>query len=417
MGRTRTEGTNSKTKDNLGEYFTYYLGNPQTSVRAYSSLYYPKYKVCNDELHPDHPYSGGPFSVESVQTTFQDDGISLAGVFYYHPVLKRWMTGEGYAYRGSVRAELSTYPTYTTQVGYAASLGAEAWNRMIPIQKQGFGQTLIELRELTQLGFKRVLGLRNVVAALKNASSNYLAVEFGWKPLLRDLFAFEQSISQIDQTLAQLRAKNGKYMRRSGTLFDETTESSASDQLGINPCGEYLASHSATNRTVVHSRAWFKGVLRYYVPELEDPRWGGLRGKLIALGLDASPETIYNLTPWTWLLDWFTNVGSVVSNLSRQITDQIQAKYAYVMYNRIERRMRTVTGSIWYIDTYNGTRKYATVTPSSECVLESKVRCEADPYRFSVKPFELTAWQASILGALGLSRLRLPKPSYEKFFL
>jgi len=117
-------------------------------------------------------------------------------------------------------------------------------------------------------------------------------------------------------------------------------------------------------------------------------------------GVIPTPEVVWELTPWSWAVDWFTNVGDVMSNVSSFITDGLVLQYGYIMEHT------RVFGEI-----------VCTVPPSQvgqygltggvlkrTYVREYKTRIHADPYGFGIDDTTLTKRQLSILGALGLSK-------------
>jgi hypothetical protein len=63
-------------------------------------------------------------------------------------------------------------------------------------------------------------------------------------------------------------------------------------------------------------------------------------------GFQPTPSLIYNLTPWTWLIDYFTNLGDLYDNLSRGVEDRLIAEYFYLMH---ERTRKSVTDASHWV--------------------------------------------------------------------
>jgi hypothetical protein len=118
------------------------------------------------------------------------------------------------------------------------------------------------------------------------------------------------------------------------------------------------------------------------------------------IGLSPTPDTIWNLAPWSWAIDWFSNTGDVISNVTDFATQGLVMHYGYVMEHSIVERTYYQPISGYLID-----RKPVAAGPLS-LVTETKVRRQANPFGFGVSWEGLSTFQASILAALGISRRR-----------
>jgi hypothetical protein len=146
---------------------------------------------------------------------------------------------------------------------------------------------------------------------------------------------------------------------------------------------------------------WFSGAFTYHMaidPVTMDTvkgRSGPLR-KL--LGFELTPDMIWNLTPWSWAIDWVTNTGDVISNLQSWTQDGMVLRWGYVMEHTISRNTFTFVGPTgWLI---GGS------PPSVTFTTEVKQRRRATPFGFGLKYGEFSNRQKAILAALGISRGR-----------
>lgn len=154
----------------------------------------------------------------------------------------------------------------------------------------------------------------------------------------------------------------------------------------------------ATRRVVVRRKVWFSGSFLYYLPNGTDflsklGRWQVEAHRLLGFRLD--PELLWNLAPWTWLGDWFSNAGDLVSNASSYLFDGLVMQYGYVMEH--------VEETVSY-DSIFGFIDGTTAAPQLTLVRETKRRLAATPFGFGLDFDTLSAWQLSILAALGISR-------------
>jgi hypothetical protein len=113
-------------------------------------------------------------------------------------------------------------------------------------------------------------------------------------------------------------------------------------------------------------------------------------------GLTISPELLWELTPWSWAVDWFTNTGDVISNISDSQKYGLVMPYGYMMEHSITKYTYEPVG--WKLKDNLGT-----VQPIS-FVKETKRRKTAHPFGFGVTDSDLDSGQVAILSALGLSR-------------
>jgi hypothetical protein len=125
-----------------------------------------------------------------------------------------------------------------------------------------------------------------------------------------------------------------------------------------------------------------------------------IRGEQVAnqlLGSRITPETLWNLTPWSWLVDWVFNIGDVLSNLSAFSNDGLVMRRGYVMRHENLTHDYTLTG-IRFMNGYNPGMIYQRFST------ETKIRRSASPYGFSASWPDFSPRQLAILAALGITR-------------
>lgn len=135
--------------------------------------------------------------------------------------------------------------------------------------------------------------------------NGYLAYSFGWRPLMSDLQTLFDLSKQLDQRIRYLTdAKNlSKGVRYRRTLGSETSHSSA---------GQYVEGpFTATEHTTVTTKAWMSGHVRV-TSDLPPPR--DLPRFIVENGLGASlsASTLWEATPWSWLIDYFASIGDAL---------------------------------------------------------------------------------------------------------
>jgi len=239
----------------------------------------------------------------------------------------------------------------------------------------------------------------------RNAGSEYLNVQFGWRPLVSDISSFAEVVRNADAVLAQYERDANRRVRRRYE-FPSVTSVEVETRDGESPySGTGLNFIRSFGRQTRHrkmvQRRWFSGAYTYYLPTGYDSRNQLARYALLAqrLGLDPSPEDLWELAPWSWAVDWFSNTGDVISNVTSFQIDGTVLAYGYMMEHTIVSDTYSMTG----ITDVNGN---PVSIPNLTLVTETKVRQVANPYGFGVSWDGLTSFQGSILAALGLTKGR-----------
>jgi hypothetical protein len=179
------------------------------------------------------------------------------------------------------------------------------------------------------------------------------------------------------------------------------------DPAGFGLTGNQAISFLGLNGQAIRSsrvevRRWFEGEY-VYLPKAGFNPGDHLERFETLMKTDLTPSDLWQLSPWSWLVDWFLDIGGAIEAYETATSSRVLSTYAYAMEETLTRK-----GSlIWSIapDTnryYAGPRSFA-----GEWVYHRKLRIRANPFGFTLNPtVSLTALQLGILGALGLTRLR-----------
>jgi hypothetical protein len=345
---------------------------------------------------------GGDYG--SVHRNYSDDGRAVDIVLATPPPygvcrgrIFPWVTN---ANPGS--AHFPAIPSGSSQAELI-SWGTKAISNVLPTRPAADAATFVgELRE----GLPKRVGLetwRSRSLTARNAGSEYLNVEFGWKPLLSDARKFYEANKKADRTLANLQHGSGSLTRRRYDVEPATT-SVTTEVLSTNafpvptgPTALYGVPGRRTKVTTTSQRKWFSGAFTYHV-DIEQQR-GFLRelDKLkFVYGANVTPELFWNLTPWSWLSDWKLNTGTVLHNLSAFSQDGLVLRWGYVMEESIISVTYALSGGKFSNGQPTDCRQTFTSIRRS--------RMKATPFGFGLNPASFTSRQWSILAALGATR-------------
>lgn len=292
------------------------------------------------------------------------------------------------------------------------AVGATAIAQTIPTNPIVDAATFLgELRE----GLPSVVGsqlLRDKTRTVReNAGSEYLNVEFGWKPLVSDLQKFVDVAKNSEEYLKQLRRDSGKNVRRRWRKPTEKSTAVVYDgSIGgfgnLSPWTPNTPAFFSSGRVRVTEEVvrdvWFSGCFTYYL----DPGTSALdRARRVTqeadklLGIRLTPEVLWNLAPWSWAVDWQTNIGDVLHNISAFQDDGLVLRYGYVMCQTTLTKSFQVTGLV-----PSNPRSKAPSSLSWTRRSVVKQRKAATPYGFGILPQSLSVRQGAILAALGLTK-------------
>lgn len=241
-----------------------------------------------------------------------------------------------------------------------------------------------ELRELPQLAFKVGSDF------IKGHAKNNLTIEFGLKPLLSDIrkmFEFQKSFDRRLKNINTL-ADTGRLSRRMS--LGSSSNSTVLKDYPVQSYGRFITRdvHVKTTETVWGHVTW---TLVKELPSLPSARQDLASKALFGQTLDL--VTLWELLPWSWLIDWFSNAGELIS-LTRGI---IPATHGAVSVMRHKK-------TTYSFDDYTLPDGTGALT-SCEVLVETKSRVPVSPALEAQLPF-LTNRQMSILGSIALTRMR-----------
>ena len=183
---------------------------------------------------------------------------------------------------------------------------------------------------------------RNRAKVARSAGSEYLNYEFGWLPLVNDVRNFSRVVKNHQKIMSSYYENSGRNIKveyEFPASFSSTDLSGSTYdimlQWGTSP--SFFNSGKQNGLYYRSTRQWFKGCYTYYAvpPRMNHDgldtirKFGAYADHL--LGVRLTPETLWNLTPWSWAVDWFTNTGDIIHNISAFARDSLVLKYGYIM--------------------------------------------------------------------------------------
>lgn len=357
----------------------------------------PKGKIIDD---------GGDFTHTTVYMTGLKTGnyyrYNKGEVYESYASGQVWLETPGFIHLGINVSDSTVAPEEDYDL---SGIGPGLWNAMLPTNPGvDLGINIAELRDLPRLVKDKLDSLKSVVSSLSNPKGLadwVLAINFGWKPLLSDIRKVINLYFKLERKVDFLLRNGGKPLhRRLPTRAPEITNEVLFEYSGPVDQGWVPDRHPESSdpdgevpdrfkckielRKSVYTNA--SGVFVYYLGDIP-PTKAYLRLKL--LGLIPSESLLWEATRWSWLVDWFSNMGDVLSNIEAKTRDNAVSIYAYAQ-RRVVREYKFTYSNGFYDVGF--TRVY-----------DTKCRRKIDPFGLAGE-VSLTDLQLGILLALGITR-------------
>lgn len=291
------------------------------------------------------------------------------------------------------------------------------------VELRDLPRSILQLQQ-TMEGFRKLFvslgtqpSLRKSIFSLGEAAKNlpgeYLSFHFGWKQLYKDVVDLLNLPEKVSKKYSLLIARNGKPTTyRSKRTFESAEKDISGFEYDISgleygfPFTNTRLSRECELRLVVNATFDF--------PKLNIPSF---RSKHFfdRIGIIPRATDLYNLIPWTWLVDYFTGLGNYV-----ELIDNINNDTSLVNWGMITCRTNgklttefrsfsdlvssdSVFGSPAVVTTQKLENHHTSVL-NYECQTRSDVATVLSVKQTSV-PSSLTTYQKSIIGALLAQRI------------
>lgn len=324
--------------------------------------------------------------------------------FYRGPLIPKVDTAGGWSgttYPGAARISSSDIATF----------GQRAISSLAPTAPHaGAAQAVAELRQ----ALPQIPGMTYAKKAIRGdfltgLADEYLNWQFGLAPLLSDCRKIAASLKKQTEILRQLQRDNGRVIRRR-MAFPAIISSNELQFDGVY--GPYYGAITDSNIaqgwprvsriTRTERSIWFSGAFSYWMP-IDDSMMSRLDSFMtkanVLLGVKASPDVLWELAPWSWLVDWQAAIGTMLSAATRTSEDNLVIRYGYLMSH-------TVTEQTYSVPPHKD--RVGNRIPPTSLTLRSEVkeRVRSTPYGFGMDFGALTDNQLAILLALGITKGR-----------
>ena len=364
--------------------------------------------------------SGGPFYTSLVRSFVKAPNTAWhhhPGAFYFGPVYGVMPTTkeqEALGY-GNVKGEFGA-----SNEASMNSLGTTAIAQCAPTNPASdLGTSLAESFREGVPSLPGIESWKRRTKILKDLGSEYLNYQFGWAPLKNEVNSVGEAARNHRDLLKQYHRGEGSDTHRRFVFPSVSNRNSLPEEnpglwSGL-PWEWFRLDGTRKVSLVKETKRWFEGVFTYALPSSAD-NWHrsiGFGSDADALfGLQLTPEVLWELTPWSWAVDWFSNAQDVIHNVDSFGAAGLVMRYGYMMEETIEKVVaegHCPSLKIWEpISGKPGTFKEFEQSPGTySCGVESvtKRRVPASPFGFGIGWEGLSPTQLAITAALGITRL------------
>jgi hypothetical protein len=298
--------------------------------------------------------------------------------------------------------------------------------RDIPHSIRSLRETMSNFRKL-YASLARSPSIRKIVFDVKRTAGDipneYLSFHFGWKQTYKDLMDLLALPAKMTKKYNFLISRDGKpttFRSKRSFVSGESGVSGFDYELLPN---EYMALFPGDG---VSSRIQRESELRLVInatfdfPPVLDVRFRS-HEFLKRAGIIPRATDLYNLVPWTWLIDWFSGLGNYIELMDNINRDPSLINWGLItcvskgklITNYQSSSWLSVRHSVQNVETVHDDKYYHNAPHTSVydyvCETRRDVATALDVKQTS-EPSSLSAYQKSIIGALLAQRTAFSRP-------
>lgn len=170
-----------------------------------------------------------------------------------------------------------------------------------------------ELREIGSL-MSIIRERRYSWGYLEELPGDLMNWEFGWKPFLDDVGKLGKLFRTIEKRLDALRSTYGKVTRLGYKAVDVWQPDFSGAGSLIHPLISWRGLQTELRPSMVETELRVGALFYHEMPYLND-HIGRIRALIGALGLDNPLKVVWEAIPYSFVVDWFLNIGGTLATL------------------------------------------------------------------------------------------------------
>lgn len=214
----------------------------------------------------------------------------------------------------------SHLPTNTMSDGEAAAAAVSRTNPSRPVVSPlGWAQNLKDLPGMLKDVGKLIRSPKRLLSP-KEIANQHLGALFGWLPLFDDvkkLIEFGSYVNKRSDEIRRLYSASG-LKRRISLGNDNKHEQHTYPTLSGGPSVD-VDTAITTNETLWATVRWKPDMVPGFHSPSDSERLALARRVASGMTVEGAIQGAWDLIPWSWMVDWFANVGDYITMSSNTI--------------------------------------------------------------------------------------------------
>jgi len=232
----------------------------------------------------------------------------------------------------------SPYPAWPYD-DFDSGFNARAFSAMLPDLEQAMNLSvfLLELNDITRLKglFTKWSGLT------KKLAEGHLSYSFGVKPFISDVKKLWNTLTNHQSILEDFLERRGKVQKR---YYTEGLQSDSETSPTYSPAGYTRIYHKGNDEC----QYWASMTYTYDCPDI-DNYWQFIQAMRQMLGLRLSASVVWELIPFSFVVDWFWRVGDFLEQFEESV---YPVTVKVLEYTVTKKRTLTYRTHLKYYDPY-----------------------------------------------------------------
>lgn len=360
---------------------------------------------------------GGPFYTSRVSYFVKPGRVrnaywALQGKYFSGEVWPRFPTTEELSKVSASTAEMKYGDRNTATMNQQGATAIARSSPVNPVAQMG-----VSLVEAQRDGLPSLPGIQSWEARtkfLKGLGNEYLNQVYGWQPLKDEVLSVAGAARKHRDIMKTYDHGAGRDTHRSYRfpLIRDSQSASlgAHIPLGCDPHFVNQGSQGVTITKESVTERWFEGCFSHALPSSIDSWQRHIEAGREAdhlFGLKLTPSLLWEATPWSWAVDWFSNAGDVINNVTNFGAAGQVMRYGYMMEETSVKVTIDLSDATYYVNSKLNNGQTTQKAGNCSCGYEvvTKRRSPANPFGFGVSWDGLSPTQIAITAALGITRL------------
>lgn len=249
--------------------------------------------------------------------------------FHVPKVLSRANPSRPYVDTGVFLGELRDFP----------GMGRAIWQTANRLYKEM--PRHLSTRERLDAAFKR-----SAKEVITNADEHFIANQFGWLPFVSDIYKYIDVGGIVEQRAQELKSLSQRGSNSRTTRL-ETLQANSESTVSVETHQMILrGSLKRSTRTEVWGSARFSLDANSPLKTASADQIKALAQRSV-MGLTVDQSTAWNLMPWSWLIDWASNIGDWVGSTRNIVGAHPKGSVCIMTRKSIASEVRTRIPANW----------------------------------------------------------------------